>query len=580
MDFYFSGKMDANAEEQNDQGQLDDIQNYLTTFNKGIASSDEPQADQPELYNISLAGEAQTTVNGTASLAGGAQNVMAAVSVSQPDEKAQDMIQPGQTILIEGQPSQQSLVDTSGQIAIPTQGQGDGVIMATQADMSTISLDQMQGQHIMIDSSQPGITVIDPTQAGLLAQQGIAQPQIIQQQVLQQATGLGSTLVFQPVIAQGMSTTQDIAQVAAAVSQTMPVVQPSQIMSQVSAQMTGNFLEAAAIQTLAAAQSAQAMNAVSTAQESGGATSMQTVSAEAQEEEPEQDDTIETKTEQIEAKKEEVGEKKEEEQEPDEDEAEDEESQLVQGQVENVGNTPQTQGQGDFQTVTLVPSEANQSGEVSYVLIVSQGEEGQNKGDESKMDMSVYDFQEEARAAGAAQTEGDEETQSESKIKIVKVTQKKPQPQSGSQLMCNYCNYTSTKRYLLTRHMKSHSEERPHKCNICDRAFKTIASLQNHINTHTGTRPHKCKECDAAFTTSGELVRHVRYRHTFEKPHKCPECDYASVELSKLKRHIRSHTGERPYQCPHCSYASPDTYKLKRHLRVHTGNSISIHLIY
>lgn len=126
-------------------------------------------------------------------------------------------------------------------------------------------------------------------------------------------------------------------------------------------------------------------------------------------------------------------------------------------------------------------------------------------------------------------------------------------------------------RYLLSRHMKCHSEERPHKCSVCDRGFKTLASLQNHVNTHTGTKPHRCKHCHSSFTTSGELVRHVRYRHTHEKPHRCTECDYASVELSKLKRHMRCHTGERPYQCPHCTYASPDTFKLKRHLRIHTG---------
>ena len=63
----------------------------------------------------------------------------------------------------------------------------------------------------------------------------------------------------------------------------------------------------------------------------------------------------------------------------------------------------------------------------------------------------------------------------------------------GTHLMCNYCNYTSPKRYLLTRHMKAHSEERPHKCTICSRMFKTIPALQNHINTHTGVRPQHCK---------------------------------------------------------------------------------------
>lgn len=141
----------------------------------------------------------------------------------------------------------------------------------------------------------------------------------------------------------------------------------------------------------------------------------------------------------------------------------------------------------------------------------------------------------------------------------------------SGQHSCSYCRYSTNKRYLLSRHLKSHSEERPFKCSVCERGFKTYASLHNHSNTHTGTRPHRCKQCDSCFTTSGELVRHVRYKHTHEKPHKCTECDYASVELSKLRRHFRCHTGERPYQCPHCTYASPDTFKLKRHLRIHTG---------
>uniref|UniRef100_T1J529 C2H2-type domain-containing protein n=1 Tax=Strigamia maritima TaxID=126957 RepID=T1J529_STRMM len=221
-----------------------------------------------------------------------------------------------------------------------------------------------------------------------------------------------------------------------------------------------------------------------------------------------------------------------------------------------------------YQTVTIVPSDTN-PGEVSYVLIVSQPEDVKDNGQKAgvSLDMSVYDFNEGEQHV--ATVEG-EETAPPAKPRIMKFSPKKSQAVSQAH-MCNYCNYTSPKRYLLSRHMKSHSEERPHKCSVCERGFKTLASLQNHVNTHTGTRPHQCKECDSAFTTSGELVRHVRYKHTHEKPHKCTECDYASVELSKLKRHMRCHTGERPYQCPHCTYASPDTYKLKRHLRIHTG---------
>ncbi|XP_046997162.1 transcriptional repressor CTCFL isoform X2 [Schistocerca americana] len=215
-----------------------------------------------------------------------------------------------------------------------------------------------------------------------------------------------------------------------------------------------------------------------------------------------------------------------------------------------------------YQTVTIVPSDTN-PGEVSYVLIVQQPDEKDDKTDDQ--DLTVYDF-DEGEEGGIAMESGDEDD----KTKIIKILPKKSQTVTQAH-MCNYCNYTSPKRYLLSRHMKSHSEERPHKCSVCERGFKTLASLQNHVNTHTGTKPHRCKFCDSAFTTSGELVRHVRYRHTHEKPHKCSICDYASVELSKMRNHMRCHTGERPYQCPHCTYASPDTFKLKRHLRIHTG---------
>ncbi|XP_060811112.1 transcriptional repressor CTCFL-like [Bombus pascuorum] len=247
------------------------------------------------------------------------------------------------------------------------------------------------------------------------------------------------------------------------------------------------------------------------------------------------------------------------------------------GQIASNENNEVVINSGDpYQTVTIVPSATN-SDEVSYVLIVEQPNEEDKEsrlveqegteGEEGKgeQDLTVYDFEDNEDNEVPVESEVEDD-----KTKIVKILPKKSQTVTQAH-MCNYCNYTSPKRYLLSRHMKSHSEERPHKCSVCERGFKTLASLQNHVNTHTGTKPHRCKFCESAFTTSGELVRHVRYRHTHEKPHKCPECDYASVELSKLHRHIRCHTGERPYQCPHCTYASPDTFKLKRHLRIHTG---------
>ncbi|XP_048753425.2 RE1-silencing transcription factor A-like isoform X2 [Ostrea edulis] len=229
---------------------------------------------------------------------------------------------------------------------------------------------------------------------------------------------------------------------------------------------------------------------------------------------------------------------------------------------------PNIAGGEKLPMVTLMPPDGSQGEPMNYFLIVTNS----NEKDGTNLKPVTLDM----RHLSEIKTEKDEvEELIDEDGNVRRVIEIAPKfdihGTHTTLLQCRYCEYTSPKRYLLMRHMKSHSEDKPHKCNVCDRGFKTMASLQNHVNTHTGTRPHKCKECESAFTTSGELVRHIRYKHTFEKPHKCTECEYASVELSKLKRHMRSHTGERPYQCMHCNYASPDTYKLKRHLRIHTG---------
>ncbi|XP_068586674.1 transcriptional repressor CTCF-like isoform X2 [Cebidichthys violaceus] len=183
------------------------------------------------------------------------------------------------------------------------------------------------------------------------------------------------------------------------------------------------------------------------------------------------------------------------------------------------------------------------------------------------MDVSVYDFEEEQQEGLLSEVNAEKVVGNMKPPKPTKIKKKGVK----KTFQCELCSYTCPRRSNLDRHMKSHTDERPHKCHLCGRAFRTVTLLRNHLNTHTGTRPHKCQDCDMAFVTSGELVRHRRYKHTHEKPFKCSMCDYCSVEVSKLKRHIRSHTGERPFQCSLCSYASRDTYKLKRHMRTHSG---------
>ncbi|XP_007949718.1 transcriptional repressor CTCFL [Orycteropus afer afer] len=199
------------------------------------------------------------------------------------------------------------------------------------------------------------------------------------------------------------------------------------------------------------------------------------------------------------------------------------------------------------------------AGQQLFLLEATQGEEGK---DEIVLKISSLHVEEqEARPSSSeARVEKTNSAKPPRKTKGVKRT-----------FHCNVCKFTSSRTSSFNRHMKIHTNEKPHMCHLCLKAFRTVTLLRNHIHTHTGTRPYKCGDCDMAFVTSGELVRHRRYKHTHEKPFKCSLCKYASVEASKLKRHVRSHTGERPFQCHLCSYASKDTYKLKRHMRTHSG---------
>uniref|UniRef100_A0A1I8GRD5 Early growth response protein 1 n=1 Tax=Macrostomum lignano TaxID=282301 RepID=A0A1I8GRD5_9PLAT len=83
-------------------------------------------------------------------------------------------------------------------------------------------------------------------------------------------------------------------------------------------------------------------------------------------------------------------------------------------------------------------------------------------------------------------------------------------------------------------------------------------------------KPHCCTvpDCDRRFSRSDELTRHLR-THTGQKPFQCPLCSRSFSRSDHLTTHHRTHTGEKPFACDHCDRRFARSDERKRHARIH-----------
>ncbi|KAJ8921677.1 hypothetical protein NQ315_010586 [Exocentrus adspersus] len=109
---------------------------------------------------------------------------------------------------------------------------------------------------------------------------------------------------------------------------------------------------------------------------------------------------------------------------------------------------------------------------------------------------------------------------------------------------CSRNNKGFNARYKMLVHVRTHTNEKPHKCFQCDKSFSRAENLKIHSRSHSGEKPYVCPVpgCNKAYSNSSDRFKHTR-THQVEKPYQCkvPGCPKRYTDPSSLRKHVKTY---------------------------------------
>ncbi|KAJ2942328.1 hypothetical protein O0L34_g15877 [Tuta absoluta] len=127
----------------------------------------------------------------------------------------------------------------------------------------------------------------------------------------------------------------------------------------------------------------------------------------------------------------------------------------------------------------------------------------------------------------------------------------------AQQYTCHHCDFTTDKRTVIQRHVRSHRASERHACHECGRLFHTVESLRVHTTRHDKSRSLRCGECGRGFLYPSLLARHRESVHQ-RTEYYCVECDVRFKSPDNLRLHFKKAKRHRDsssytYSCSQCS---------------------------